>query len=414
MILPIIFTALPIVTLTLVNCDLINLDDIWTSTSTFHRDHDYALIGHVIKTLPLFITDCLVACQETLRCFSVNYINFHNGTYNCELNWSNKKQSKDSFVRREGYEYAEPETFLHCEGELCAKKEEICISDGRYFGAWIGLNDIDKEDSFDSLISARLETFSLHGGAAIQTKDSRKAIYFDGIDDYATIPKFDIRKTDYTIAFWLKGAGSIYGYWSIFNDRISFKVRQFSIYVHNTKIYFNFFNTANTLITGESKFLTSDFPIGQWYHMTVTWNRQAKTCKTYLNAVLKTESVSSPEANVDLFDTGETHYEIGGDGGKSMLNGWISQLVALPQELKQNEIEHLKDSRYFGAWIGLNDIDKEGTLKWSDNKPLTYLSEVQNQDPGSDCAYLRKDKGSITTWSFESCSEEHSFICEKL
>ncbi|XP_020898267.1 uncharacterized protein LOC110237034 [Exaiptasia diaphana] len=195
MILPIIFTALPIVTLTLVNCDLINLDDIWTSTSTFHRDHDYALIGHVIKTLPLFITDCLVACQETLRCFSVNYINFHNGTYNCELNWSNKKQSKDSFVRREGYEYAEPETFLHCEGELCAKKE---------------------------------------------------------------------------------------------------------------------------------------------------------------------------------------------------------------------------DGRYFGAWIGLNDIDKEGTLQWSDNKPLTYTSAVQTQDPGSDCAYLRKDKGSITTWSFESCSEEHSFICGKL
>ncbi|KXJ20675.1 hypothetical protein AC249_AIPGENE23669 [Exaiptasia diaphana] len=85
----------------------------------------------------------------------------------------------------------------------------------------------------------------------------------------------------------------------------------------------------------------SDFPIGQWYHMTVTWNRQAKTGKTYLNAVLK-KSVSSPEANVDLFDTGELHYKIGAEGGQKMFNGWISQLVALPQELKQTEIENLK------------------------------------------------------------------------
>ena len=86
----------------------ITLDSIFTSTSVFHRDHGYALIGYVIKSLNVFITDCMLACQETLSCFSFNYIDFHNGTFLCELNRSNKNQSHVSYISKEGYEYAEP------------------------------------------------------------------------------------------------------------------------------------------------------------------------------------------------------------------------------------------------------------------------------------------------------------------
>ncbi|XP_020898083.2 uncharacterized protein LOC110236866 [Exaiptasia diaphana] len=175
---------------------------------------------------------------------------------------------------------------------------------------------------------------------------------------------------------------------------------------------FPFYNThGNFLCTGIGLKSTSHFPIGNWYHMTVTWNRQAKVCKSYVNAVLKRTGVSI-ESNLDLHETGESFYEIGGEDG--MFKGWISELVALPQELKQYEVENLKDGRYFGAWIGLNDIDKEGTLKWSNSKPLTYMSAVQNQDPVKDCVYLRKDSGSILTWSLETCSDEHPFICERI
>jgi hypothetical protein len=85
----------------------INLDNSFKSFPIFHRDHGYALIDHVIKTLSLLIADCFLVCQETLSCFSFNYREFINGTYVCELNRSNKKQSPESFVRKEGYEYAE-------------------------------------------------------------------------------------------------------------------------------------------------------------------------------------------------------------------------------------------------------------------------------------------------------------------
>ena len=103
------FLILSIVATGAVVCtSFISVDNMFTSTSLFHRDHGYALIGHVIKTLNVFIADCMLACQETLSCFSYNYVDFYNGTFLCELNRSNKKQSSGSYKRKEGYEYAEP------------------------------------------------------------------------------------------------------------------------------------------------------------------------------------------------------------------------------------------------------------------------------------------------------------------
>ena len=87
--------------------NFLNSHNIFTSNLVFHRDHGYALIGHVIKTLDVIFIDCMTFCQETLSCFSFNYIDFHNGTFLCELNRSNKNQSRGSYIRREGYEYAE-------------------------------------------------------------------------------------------------------------------------------------------------------------------------------------------------------------------------------------------------------------------------------------------------------------------
>ena len=34
--------------------------------------------------------------------------------------------------------------------------------------------------------------------------DNTKAVYFDGVNDQATIPRVDIRTTDFTLAIWIK------------------------------------------------------------------------------------------------------------------------------------------------------------------------------------------------------------------
>jgi hypothetical protein len=44
----------------------------------------------------------------------------------------------------------------------------------------------------------------LLNGAAVVDIDNTKTVYFDGVNDYATIPRFDIRTTDFTIAVWFK------------------------------------------------------------------------------------------------------------------------------------------------------------------------------------------------------------------
>ncbi len=61
-------------------------------------------------------------------------------------------------------------------------------------------------------------------------------------------------------------------------------------------------------------------------------------------------------------------------------------------------------------WIGLNDINVEGTWVWSDNSPLTYSawkSGEPNNSGGEDCAET-DDVG----WNDEGCGEVRAYVCE--
>ena len=73
-------------------------------------------------------------------------------------------------------------------------------------------------------------------------------MYFDGVDDYATIPSFDIRTTDFTIALWIKTDGM----WNISAaDVLSDKkdsVKQFSLFLHSGAFKFNTFGASETNI----------------------------------------------------------------------------------------------------------------------------------------------------------------------
>lgn len=71
----------------------------------------------------------------------------------------------------------------------------------------------------------------------------------------------------------------------------------------------------------------------------------------------------------------------------------------------------ISDRLYFGLWIGLNDIDEEGTFKWIDNQPLSFSGAITNQKDGHDCLYLRKNK--LITWKLKSCKTTEPYICKK-
>uniref|UniRef100_I3KV79 C-type lectin domain-containing protein n=1 Tax=Oreochromis niloticus TaxID=8128 RepID=I3KV79_ORENI len=67
------------------------------------------------------------------------------------------------------------------------------------------------------------------------------------------------------------------------------------------------------------------------------------------------------------------------------------------------------------TWIGLNDIEQEGTWKWVDGTPLTlqYWGRYQPDNGGEeDCVHVGRDKQK--SWNDLSCSSSYQWICEKV
>lgn len=81
---------------------------------------------------------------------------------------------------------------------------------------------------------------SLQNGAKFVTKEGRKAVIFDGDNDYAQIKSFDARTSDLTIAFWFR-VKSLPTAMNLFND------------VKDSKRQFNFRSSNDRSLTIEMK-----------------------------------------------------------------------------------------------------------------------------------------------------------------
>ena len=72
-------------------------------------------------------------------------------------------------------------------------------------------------------------------------------------------------------------------------------------------------------------------------------------------------------------------------------------------------------SRGFGfTWVGGNDIDKEGTWKWTDGSPFEFTAwgggEPNNRN-GENCLHVAEPKNDL--WNDFHCSLPAAFICGK-
>ncbi|KAK9981646.1 hypothetical protein ABG768_001170 [Culter alburnus] len=91
-----------------------------------------------------------------------------------------------------------------------------------------------------------------------------------------------------------------------------------------------------------------------------------------------------------------------------------ADLVIIDTEEKQRHISSLvKES----VWIGLSDIENEGTLIWVDNSPLNKGFFVEGQPNNyysdEDCTELNPTKHALNNWSDFQCSYKKKGICEK-
>ncbi|XP_048012580.1 C-type lectin domain family 4 member M-like [Megalobrama amblycephala] len=92
-----------------------------------------------------------------------------------------------------------------------------------------------------------------------------------------------------------------------------------------------------------------------------------------------------------------------------------ADLVIIKSEEKQRFINSIVPER---AWIGLNDIQQEGTMKWVDNSPLNqgfwFAGEPNDAGGNEDCIeHIPYPQYPIQTWNDLPCSEMRKAICEK-
>ncbi|XP_027880148.1 CD209 antigen-like protein E [Xiphophorus couchianus] len=93
-------------------------------------------------------------------------------------------------------------------------------------------------------------------------------------------------------------------------------------------------------------------------------------------------------------------------------------LVVINDDDEQNFLSTIINKE---TWIGLNDIETEGSWKWVDDTPLTQLltkhwSKKQPDNGGGDPYWGEEDCAHINTeklWNDRNCSSSMQWICEK-
>ncbi|XP_027551485.1 macrophage mannose receptor 1-like isoform X1 [Neopelma chrysocephalum] len=100
------------------------------------------------------------------------------------------------------------------------------------------------------------------------------------------------------------------------------------------------------------------------------------------------------------FEAREFCREIGGD------------LAAIRSEKEQTVIENLikkKSPSSQPFWIGLQCLDPDGGLSWSDGSPVNYKAKNYFYDTAfEDCGAIREDP----LWIMDHCEYSHNWICE--
>ncbi|XP_032240506.2 uncharacterized protein LOC116619644 [Nematostella vectensis] len=418
------------------------------------RMHERALLGYETeRTNATSQLNCILHCQATLSCFSINMHYPSDHVITCELNNNTYTQRPNALRSKPGYEYFEFTDMkcLKCSDGSCIARKALPddwyqLNDGPMFkifppkswnaakvhceslGAEIASITSELENKFvydtlvappppppkDDLIAAYYkldgsdDNVRLYGGAEYQLVDGAKALLLNGATAYATVPAFHFRTTSFTFSMWVRPIAPIAAFTTLFGDwSIPMQFRFFiepggkiCTYVINSHgAYMIDYTSTTSLVSANT-----------WNHVVVIWDRPLKTIRYHVNGVFGGSKVIT-ENNVDFAQNDHTVYDIGykRDSNQGFINGYVRDLVVTRRDLKNHEIQRLYNN---GVWIGLNDETTEGTVTWADGKPLTYSKlETATNSPEADCASMLPHLPYF--WHMKPCDLEMRYICRK-
>ena len=91
-----------------------------------------------------------------------------------------------------------------------------------------------------------------------------------------------------------------------------------------------------------------------------------------------------------------------------------SQLASIHSLLENAFL--MQSYNYADSWIGLNDIQTEGTFQWTDGTKVDYTNFYQGEPDNKnnqDCVrFPNQDNPTAAEWDDEHCESDRHFICK--
>jgi len=163
------------------------------------------------------------------------------------------------------------------------------------------------------------------------------ALRFDGVDDLVSIPDpganwvYDIT-TDLTLEMWIKRDSDQTG-----QQVLVGKADSYFVGLRGGRIF--------TLIPTVYDYVaTTQVPVGEWYHVAMTWDDSAMTGNIYLNGEVDGSFVSADMGVI----AGNSPIYIGGLLGQQYFDGYMDEVGIYASVLSTSEIREIYDRGSLG------------------------------------------------------------------
>jgi len=163
-----------------------------------------------------------------------------------------------------------------------------------------------------------------------------RALHFDGVDDYVSIPhssSLDL-KTALTLSAWVYRTRAA-GEWIINKNYDAIANTQYGFFLESN-------HAINFVLNGATRVSFIMDIIGKWTHIVCTWDKSL--AKIYVNGELKASASYTTELTSQPYAlTLATRKTTGGVPGASWFNGSIDEVLIYNRALSESEIRAIYD-----------------------------------------------------------------------